>query len=390
MTHQRKRDEAAQYIRTLIGSLETEGRQMTAEEKEKHQRAVADINEVDDFFKMKREAEELEARTKALNPLINFEEKPTRAEADFDKEMRDFVRSGKGRLVDLENRGMTTVTGSSGGFMIPEKYSNLLRSYLTTDNVIRQLATVEQWDADGAYPVVSAFGTAYLVTEGQAVTESTPTLAQKLISGFQFMYAVDVPMKLINTSQYPLEANIMKWWANTVAVLEESKFADGAGTTEPIGLIDAATQGTATAIHTALGGNDIINWYHDVPLKYRMRSSWVVADSTIKLVRQITNAVETSGALNYIWSPGLGGNPDTLMGRPIYASAGMPAFAAGEEIGVFGDISQYIIADFGAPMMIRDPFTRAKYGEVSFIGWSLTDTALPVAEAVRTLLVDAS
>jgi len=139
-----------------------------------------------------------------------------------------------------------------------------------------------------------------------------------------------------------------------------------------------------------LGGDDIINWYHDVPLKYRMRSSWVVADSTIKLIRKITNAVNTSGALNYIWSPGLGGNPDTLMGRPIYASAGMPAFAAGEEIGVFGDISQYIIADFGSPMMIRDPYTRAKYGEVSFVGWSLTDTALPVAEAVVTLKIDAS
>ena len=389
MTQQRKRDEAAQCIRTLISTLEAEGRQMTAEEKAKHQRAVDDINEVDDFLKMKKDAADLEARMTLPNPIITGDKGHTKDE--IDGEFRDFIRSGKGRLVDLEKRAsMSTVTGGTGGFLIPEKYSTLLRQYLATDNVIRQLATVEKWDADGAYPVVSAFGTAYLVTEGQAVTESVPTISQKLISGFQFMYAVDVPQKLINTSQYPLEENIMKWWANTVAVLEEAKFADGVGTTEPIGLIDAATTGTTSAIHTALGGDDIINWYHDVPLKYRMRSSWVVADSTIKLIRKITNAVNTSGALNYIWSPGLGGNPDTLMGRPIYASAGMPAFAAGEEIGVFGDISQYIIADFGAPMMIRDPYTRAKYGEVSFVGWSLTDTALPVAEAVVTLKIDAS
>jgi len=78
------------------------------------------------------------------------------------------------------------------------------------------------------------------------------------------------------------------------------------------------------------------------------------------------------------------------MGRPVYPSAGFAAFAAGEEIGVFGDISQFIIADFGGPTMIRDQYTRAKYNETSFIGCSVSDTALPVAQAVVTLLIDAS
>jgi HK97 family phage major capsid protein len=170
----------------------------------------------------------------------------------------------------------------------------------------------------------------------------------------------------------------------------EAYFADGSGSGEPIGLVDAATEGTHSAIHTALGADDIITWYHDLPFGYRARATWLMADSSIKLIRQITNAVNTSGALNYVWAPGLGGNPDTLMGRPVYPSAGFAAFAAGEEIGVFGDISQYMIVDFGAPTMIRDPYTRAKYNEVSFIGCYITDTALPVAEAVRTLLIDAS
>jgi HK97 family phage major capsid protein len=387
MTQQEKRDQAAKYINDMIATLEKENRQMTAEEKTKHQRAVADINEVDELVQMRKEAEKLEARKELKNPEIAHQ-----VIADLTKDERSEFRRFlvEGDTSGLQKRSMTTLTGSTGGFLIPEVYSNLLREYLTSDNVIRQLATVDRWNSDGAYPVVSAFGTAYLVTEGSAVTESTPTIAQKTVKGYQFMYAVDVPNTLLNTSAYPLEQHIMKWWANTVSVLEESYFADGGGTTEPLGLVDSATQGTASAVHTALGGDDIINWYHDLPAKWRSRASWLMADSSIKLIRKITNAVDTSGALNYIWAPGLGGNPDTLMGRPVYPSAGFAAFAAGEEIGVFGDISQFIIADFGAPTMIRDQYTRAKYNETSFIGCSVTDTALPVAQAVITMLVDAS
>lgn len=390
---QKKRDEAAVALRTMLATAKEEGRGLSAEEKTKYDRMVADINEVDEMRKQEAEFEKLSKNEQLEARMIETVQKGI-VDKDEDTEIFSrFLRNGETRglqRADTNEKRMTSVTGSTGGFLIPEKFSAQLYSYLETDNVIRQLATKQKWSGDGAFPVVTAFGTAYLVTEGQAVTESDPTIAQKLVSGFQHMYAVDVPVKTLENSAYPLEAEILKWWAKNLAVLEEAKFANGAGTTEPIGLIDAATEGSATAIHTALGGDDIISWYHDLPHKYRSRASWIMADSSIKLIRQITNAVTTSGALNYIWAPGLGGNPDTLMGRPVYASAGMPAFAAGEEIGVFGDISQYIVVDFGTPMMIRDPYTKAKYHQVSFIGASLTDTALPVAEAVITLKIDAS
>ena len=55
-----------------------------------------------------------------------------------------------------------------------------------------------------------------------------------------------------------------------------------------------------------------------------------------------------------------------------------------KQIGVFGDIKQFIIADFGTPSLIRDPYTKAKYNEVSFVGCYVTDTALPAAEVLRT------
>jgi HK97 family phage major capsid protein len=73
----------------------------------------------------------------------------------------------------------------------------------------------------------------------------------------------------------------------------------------------------------------------------------------------------------------------------MYVSDECTAFAAGAKLGVFGDISQYQVVDFGTPEMIRDPYTKAGQGQVRFIGWELMDAALPLAEAVVTCPVHA-
>lgn len=387
---QKKRDEAAVALRAMLATAKEEARGLSAEEKTKYDRCLADINTVDELRKQDAEVEklaqveQLEQRTiETVTKGIVDNDKDTRA---FEMFLRYGDASGLQRNV-TEKRVMSDSVGATGGYLVPEKYATLLREYMATDNIIRQLATVERWMSDGAYPVVTSFGTSYLVVAGSAVTETVPTIAQKLISGYQFMYAVDVPVPLLNKSQYPIESNILHWMAQSIAMKQEGYFADGSGSGEPIGLIDAATQGAATAANSAITGDDILGWYHSVPYKHRGRASWLMADSSIQLIRKIKTPVTTSGSQQYLWSPGLGGNPDTLQGRPIYPSAGFAAFAAGEEIGVFGDIKQFIIADFGTPSLIRDPYTKAKYNEVSFVGCYVTDTALPVAEAVATLKV---
>jgi HK97 family phage major capsid protein len=381
---QERRDNAAKRIKDLLDLAKEENRGLSAEEKTIHQNAVAEINDVDDIMRRSAELDHLAEQT-----LPELEERsftpqkaePEKESVDERAQFRAFL-SGRMSEYNQEVRAMTTDTGSTGGFMIPEKYSNLLREYTAGDIVIRNLATVEQWDADGAFPVVTDFGTSYIVGEGDDGTTTNVTLAQKTVSGHQLMYRTEVPMKLINTSQYNLEEKLMGWWAKSKAAKEEALFASGGGTTEPYGLDELATAGTDTAANSAIAADDVVNWYFDCPATYRPAASWIFADGTIKLIRKIVNEVSSSGATMYVWQPGFGGEPDTLMGRPIYASRGMTAFAAGATVGVFGDISQYIVVDFGKPQMIRDPYTVAIAGQVRFVGWQLIDAALPVAEAI--------
>ena len=48
----------------------------------------------------------------------------------------------------------------------------------------------------------------------------------------------------------------------------------------------------------------------------------------------------------YLWQPSLtAGQPDTLLGRPVYTSSYMPAIAAGNKTILFGDLGYYWVAD---------------------------------------------
>lgn len=380
MDYIEKRSQVAKQLRDMLDAAKEEKRALTAEEITKFTNMEAEITELDAAEAREKNVAAIEARLNDTpEPEVSKEQRTKVDPKDvMAKEFRRFLASG----VVPEERAMTTETGSTGGYLIPEVFSDMLFEYAKNESIIRSLATVETWRGDGAFPVVTAFGTSYLVGEGDEVTTTNATIGQKTVSGFQLMYRVEVPVKLINNSKYNLEQKMMGWWAKSNSNKEETYWANGAGTTEPYGLTESATAGTDTAANSAIAANDVVNWYYDCPQAYRGRASWIFADATIARIRKITNAVTTSGALNYVWVPGLGGQPDTLMGRPIYASAGMPAFAAGATVGVFGDISEYRIVEFGNPMMIRDPYTVATYGQVRFVGHRLIDAALPVAEAI--------
>jgi HK97 family phage major capsid protein len=380
-TYIEKRSNTAKAMRDMLDLAKGEKRSLIADEKVKYDNMVAEIERLDEEEKRESALRKIEAKLNEIpEPQTTGKEERSTIDPKIEqrREFREFLAKGK----IPEERVMTTETGSTGGFLIPEIFADMLLEYAKNDAIIRSLATVKRWRGDGAFPVVSAFGTSYLVGEGDEVTTTTITIGQQTVSGFQLMWRTEVPVKLINNSAYDLESVLMRAWAKSNSNLEEGYWADGAGTTTPIGLTAAGTDGTDTAANNAIAADDVVTWYYDLPQAYRNNASWIFADATVARIRKIKNPVNTSGATNYVWMPGLAGVPDTLMGRPIYASAGMPAFAAGASVGVFGDISQYQIVEFGSPKMIRDPYTVATYNQVRFVGARLVDAALPVAEAV--------
>lgn len=385
-----KRDKAAKAYRDLIAEMQKAGRAPEADDRSKVDNMLAEIDTLDLQIREASiaQAAKVKEMDEALQNMVIGERTVVNPVETREKEDREsflkFLRSGEGVA---EQRAMTTGTGSTGGYLVPDKFYKELKEYQKDLCPIYDLATKSMWDSDAVFPVVTAFGATSIVNEGSAKTGVTPTIAQKNLTGFQFIYLVDVPETLIRKSAYNIDQKLSGWWAKSHASAAEDYFAEGTGTTEPYGLAARATAGTDSAANDAIAANDVVNWYYDLDAAYRKRASWIFADSSIALIRKITNTVTTSGALNYVWMPGLGATPDTLMGKPIYASDGFSALTAGSVCGVFGDISEFQIVEFGKPSLIRDPYTVADYGQVRYVGYRLIDSDLPVAEAVISCMI---
>jgi HK97 family phage major capsid protein len=106
-----------------------------------------------------------------------------------------------------------------------------------------------------------------------------------------------------------------------------------------------------------------------------------MADSTLASLRKLKD-----GTGQYIWSPGLAaGEPDRLLGYPVYTSAYVPAVAAGQPVIAFGDISYYNIGDRGTRSFAALHELYAGVGQVAFVAKERVDGKLILPEAVQIL-----
>jgi HK97 family phage major capsid protein len=117
----------------------------------------------------------------------------------------------------------------------------------------------------------------------------------------------------------------------------------GSGSSQPKGFITAASNGgtatgTGTTFGTYFGGTDLIALYYKPAAPYRRVGSWMANSTTLTQIRQ---SRDTTGQL--LWQPSYQiGQPESLLGRPIYENPGMANGSAAKAVA-FGDFSQYTV-----------------------------------------------
>jgi HK97 family phage major capsid protein len=116
---------------------------------------------------------------------------------------------------------------------------------------------------------------------------------------------------------------------------------------------------------------------------------WLAADSTIAAIRKLKTGV--SGDNTYLWQPGLlAGQPDTLLGKPIYAHPNVATIAASAKVVQFGDMSAFYIRRAGGTVIQRLDERYAELGLVGFIAHRRIDSELANTSAVKHLVMAAS
>ena len=171
----------------------------------------------------------------------------------------------------------------------------------------------------------------------------------------------DVHFDLQGRAELMALARMQKGWT--------TQFTNGNGTApQPMGLLNAAKDGTTAASATAITYADLLNTVYAVDMGYRDevvdtvglvrpqagQVGWIFSDNFEKTIRGLLD-----GDSRPLWTPGImsgtwgitEAQPPRLMGHPYRINNKMPDVATGQKVALFGNFSYYGIRTVGSMEM---------------------------------------
>lgn len=393
MELRRKRATLVNEARQILDDAEAEKRDLSAEENEKYERIMADVDKLGQEIEREERLQKLESE---IRGSLNEPHKPDPQQPDkrntspfaseeYRSAFDNMLRRGRNALDANEIRALQVGNDTEGGYLVPTELERTIIQKLVDYNIMRSLATVIPMSTDKTIPVDESDGEAYWIDEEGEFTESDVSFGLKRLGAHKVGTIMKVSEELLYDNAFNLEDYISNKYARRIGVKEEAGFVNGDGTAKPRGVLLDAQVGVTTAANNAITSDELIDLFHSLKRPYRARASWLTADSTVKVVRKLK---DNDG--QYIWQPGLqAGQPDRLLNRPINVSDEVPAIAASAKVMAFGDFSYYWIADRQGRVMQRLNELYAKNGQVGFRAYQRVDGALTLPEAVKVMQMHA-
>ncbi len=327
----------------------------------------------------------------SVNVNTNAAKAEDAAKAEHDAWLH-YVRTGEsGQYREATKAVMNRTTSGQGGYLPPIKYSNELIQAITEGSKIRQLARVIQVEGANSFkvPGLTNSTAAVLSVESTAYTEVEPTVTEVSFDPYKYTHLSLATDELLADSRIDVYGQILQPDAvNAFTLAENTAFVTSDGSSKPQGLFVGGSFGLTAAGTNAITAEEVIDLYHSVALEYRERATWVMNDSTLKLIRKMRESGSTTGA--FLWQPSMiAGQPDTIMGRPVVTISTAPAATTGLKPIVFGDLSYFWIADFdsGNAGFKRLEERYAELGQVGFRWSKRIDSNVMLAAAIKYLIM---
>lgn len=386
-----RRAQAFEAAKGYMDLAEKEARSLTAEEQTAVDRSFEEMDQLTQEIRSKERLLAYEAELRAAGAPQVAAAQTAAAQASAEPAKMDaflrYVRYGAQGMSEPERRALTIAPDTAGGYTVPDEFEKQLVQALNAANVMRSLCKVITTSGDRNIPVVSAHGSASWIAEEGSYNESNETFAQVTLSAYKAGTLIKVSEELLNDSAFNLADYIADEFGRRVGALEEAAFITGTGSEQPTGIVSSAGVGKTTTSALAVTSDELIDMYYSLGRPYRSKATWLMADATEKLFRQLKNG--TTG--DYMWQPGLtSGQPNTLLGRPVQVSDSVATLAASAKIALFGDFSYYWIADRQGRYFQRLNELYAANGQVGFRAFERVDGKLILAAAMKTLAITAS
>lgn len=345
-----KRQNIWNESRALLDKAEAEKRDLTAEENEVFERQSADMtalrSRIDSIETTMRENSEAEAAEKRL---LGDRQEQRGGDDTQGEAIRSFLKGETRELAfgadgKVWTRALSKGTATAGGNTVPLTfYDQLVEHLVDTTSVLQAGATVLN-TASGEIievPVTTSHGAAAAVAEAGALAGTDPAFAKRTLGAFKFGQLITLSRELVDDTAVDLLGYVSRAAGRNIGLALGAKLATGAGTTEPWGVITRATTGVTggAGVTGAFTADNLIDLMFSVVGPYRKNGSWLVKDSTLGSIRKLKD-----GAGRYLFDPAATvGQPDTVLGRPIFTDTNMAAVALSAKSVAFGDLSTYFV-----------------------------------------------
>ena len=266
------------------------------------------------------------------------------------------------------SRAAMSLTDANGGYLVPFTLDpTVILTNAGSANPFRQLANVKTTATDDWNGVTSAGVNAEWLAEATQAADASPTVGTLNIKPQKAAAWIQGSFEVIADSNF--EAELPGLLADSKDRLEEAAFATGDGTNKPFGVVPGATTVASGAAATYAVG-DVYAVQAALPSRWRGPNSklaWLANLAVINKTRQF----DTSGGSSFWANLGMG-QPEQLLGAPIYESTTMsatPATTAAKTL-LLGDFSQYIIVDRIGMSVMYEPLVKGAAGRpTGEAGW---------------------
>lgn len=376
-----KRNQAIDAAKNFAASHKNENGVLNDEDYAAYEKMEKEIQNISrEINRMQREAAMEQELAKPINTPITSKpfkddtakEKSFRAEDTYKNAMLGALRSNFRNVSNVLQEGVD----ADGGYLVPEEYDKRLIDVLEEENILRALGTKLTTAGDHKINVAATKPAASWIEEGQELTWSDSTFSQILLDAHKLHVAIKVTEELLYDNAFGLENYIITQFGKALANAEEDASLNGDGKGKPTGIFAKTGGGNVTAEVAAFTGDELIDLVYTLKRPYRKKAALIMNDKNLAVLRKLKDAND-----QYLWQPSLKeGEPERLLGYPVYTSAYAPADAI-----AFGDFSYYNIGDRGSRSFKKLTELFAGNDMVGFVAKERVDGKLILPEAVQIL-----
>jgi len=236
----------------------------------------------------------------------------------------------------------------------PTSVYDRIVGHLIQGNPLLEVGTVITTNAGETLniPTTSAYSTASIVGDGSQASTSDPTFVNvRSLGAYKYVVLTQLSNEMATDGGVDVGGFLARQAGTAIGAATRGHMTTGSGSGQPYGIATNATTGVTGATGTVgvFTGDNLIDLTYSVTAPYRAvpNAGFMMASATMGKARKLRADNGTYGSTEYLFTPGLQGMADTLLGYPVYINESVATTALSAKSVLFGDFSSYYVRQVG-------------------------------------------